>query len=89
MSNRYDALLKKAEARNALLTRQLKRIDALVKERNHLEVQIVKRDVVIARYQKWFKEHEQIATVIPQKFSTDAQFTETFHGILDSQQEES
>ena len=87
MSNRYDALLQKAEARNAQLTLALKRNDELVKERNHLEVQLVKRDVVIARYQKWFTDHEHLPKVMPYKFSTDAQFTDSFHAILDSQEE--
>lgn len=42
---------------NSLIEAQ-KRIAKLIKERNHLEVQIVTRDMVIAKYQKWFKEHE-------------------------------
>lgn len=87
MSNRYDALLKKHAERGLQLTTLLKRIDTLVKERNHLEVQIAKRDVVIARYQKWFKDHEHVTKVVPYKFSTDEAFTESYHAIMDTQEE--
>ena len=89
MSNKYDALSKKTEAIRAQLTLALIRIGALIKERNHLEVQIVKRDMIIARYQKWFDDHTHLAKAIPYELSTDAQFTNSFHAIMDSQKEKS
>lgn len=38
----------------------LKRMDRIIKERNHLNHELIMANIVIDNYQKWFKAHEHL-----------------------------